>query len=584
MDDHSIFLAALEIRTPEKRAGFIANACGTDVGLRQEVESLIRAHEKMRDSRFLEDLGSQRISPTAEIGSQVGPYTLREQIGEGGMGVVFVAEQTEPVNRKVALKIIKPGMATKDVLARFQAERQTLAMMGHPHIAQVHDAGATESGLPYFVMELVRGVPITEFCDQREFTTEQRLRLFIDVCRAIQHAHQKGIIHRDIKPSNVLVTLHDDRPVAKVIDFGVAKAIDQELAQQTHYTRFAQMIGTPLYMSPEQAEMNTIDVDTRSDVYSLGVLLYELITGSTPFDRESFEQAGFDELRRMIREDDPPRPSQRVTTLEVQALSTASHRRGVDGRQLKHSLRGDLDWISMKALEKDRTRRYETANELAADVQRLLSDEPVLAGPPSARYRFRKFAKRNKALVITSGIVAGVLLITTTISTSLAIWAHNAEDRARKQADAANAATAVAQAAAKAEELHRQSAVLAARRSDQVATFLKEMLEGVGPSTALGRDTELLREILDKTAARIDTELQDQPELEAEIRTVVGRVYHDLGDVATAEKMHVRALELRSEIYPEHHKDVIESVALIAESLDSPWQAFGGRDAPRKTT
>ena len=348
-------------------------------------------------------------------GTVIGPYKLMEQIGEGGFGLVFVAEQQQPVRRKVALKIIKPGMDSRDIIARFEAERQALALMDHPNIAKVFDAGATESGRPYFVMELVKGIPIVEYCDQQQLTTRERLDLFLSVCQAVQHAHSKGIIHRDLKPSNVLVAPHDGVPVVKVIDFGVAKAIGQQLTDKTIYTRFTQMIGTPLYMSPEQTEINALDVDIRSDVYSLGVLLYELLTGTTPFDCQRFATAAYDEIRRIIREEEPPKPSTRLSTLG-EALSAVSAKRKTEPAKLAALVKGDLDWIVMKALEKDRARRYETASALAAEVRRFLNQEPIEARPPSAWYRFRKFARRNKVALTTAALVATALVLGTAVS------------------------------------------------------------------------------------------------------------------------------------------------------------------------
>jgi serine/threonine protein kinase len=422
MTERDVFEAALEL-APENRAAYLDGICGGDTGLRHRLEALLSKHDQA--GSFLEAPAANLPSPlsgkgdrneaviptvdmpavTERPGTVIGPYKLMEQIGEGGMGLVFVAEQQQPVRRKVALKVLKPGMDTRQIVARFEAERQALALMDHPNIAQVHDGGETASGRPYFVMELVKGVPITQYCDQNQVPVRQRLELFLHVCQAIQHAHQKGIIHRDIKPSNVLVTSHDGKPVVKVIDFGVAKAIGQQLTDMTVYTQIAQLIGTPLYMSPEQAGQSGLDVDTRSDIYSLGVLLYELLTGTTPFDKERLSQVGYDEMRRIIREEEPPRPSTRISTLG-QAADTASERRGSDRRKLIRLFRGELDWIVMKALEKDRNRRYETASAFAADVRRYLNDEPVQACPPSAWYRLRKFTRRKKAALVMAACVS----------------------------------------------------------------------------------------------------------------------------------------------------------------------------------
>jgi tetratricopeptide (TPR) repeat protein len=364
-------------------------------------------------------------------GSIIGSYKLLQEIGEGGFGVVFMADQQEPIQRKVALKVVKPGMDTRQVIARFEAERQALALMNHPNIAKVFDAGTTESGRPYFVMELVKGIPITEYCDREHLTPKERLELFIPVCQAVQHAHQKGIIHRDLKPTNVLVALYDGRPVPKVIDFGVAKATSTRLTEKTMFTHFGQIVGTLEYMSPEQAELNQLDIDTRSDVYSLGVLLYELLTGTTPFEAKRLRSAAFDELLRIIREEEPPKPSTRLSTSET--LPSIAANRKMEPQRLAGLVRGELDWIVMKTLEKDRTHRYETANGFAADVQRYLDDEPVEACPPAAAYRFRKFARRNKAALITAAVVTGVLLLGTAVSTWQAIRAQNAVQYARQE-------------------------------------------------------------------------------------------------------------------------------------------------------
>src|SRR5262245_2706102 len=415
----AVFLDAVEKQPPDAWDRFLDEACTDDVELRRQVACLLDAHRQAGSFLAVGAVAAARPVEQSAVpeapGTVIGPYKLLEQIGEGGFGVVFLAEQQQPVRRKVALKVLKPGMDTRQVVARFEAERQALALMDHPNIAQVFDGGETASGRPYFVMELVKGVPITQFCDDNRLTPRERLELFVPVCQALQHAHQKGVIHRDLKPSNVLVTLRDGTPVVKVIDFGVAKAIGEPLTDKTLVTGFAQMVGTPLYMSPEQAAISAVDVDTRSDLYSLGVLLYELLTGTTPFDRERLREVGFDELRRIIREEEPPKPSTRISTLGQAATTVSAHRQS-DPKRLSQLCRGELDWIVMKALEKDRNRRYETASAFAADVQRYLHDEPVLACPPSPWYQLRKFARRKRAalaiaacvLVALAGLGGGV--------------------------------------------------------------------------------------------------------------------------------------------------------------------------------
>jgi eukaryotic-like serine/threonine-protein kinase len=419
----AIFLAALDKATSQERAAYVEATCAGDFELLGRVRELLSCHAESQgplDAPPQGLGGTVDLSTTSEQpGTVIGPYKVLQQIGEGGMGTVFMAEQTHPVQRKVALKVVKPGMDSRQIIARFEAERQALAMMDHVNIARVLDAGATESGRPYFVMELVHGVPITNYCDDNHLTPRQRLELFVPVCQAIQHAHQKGIIHRDIKPSNVMVTLYDGKPVPKVIDFGVAKATDQKLTERTLFTQYGTLVGTLEYMSPEQAEMSALGVDTRSDIYSLGVLLYELLTGSTPLSHKRVREAAYAEILRMIREDEPPRPSTRLSD-SGEALASISAQRHMEPAKLTKLVRGELDWIVMKTLEKDRNRRYETASGFAADVQRYLNDEPVEACPPSAGYRLRKFARRNKrALTMFAVAATGLLIAATSLAWSV---------------------------------------------------------------------------------------------------------------------------------------------------------------------
>jgi serine/threonine protein kinase len=563
----SIFDAAVELANPAERAAYLDAVCGQDAHLRAEVEELLK-HDDAAGSFLNRPIRPDPKATTDERsfsegpGTMIGSYKVLEQIGEGGFGVVFLAEQTQPVRRKVALKVLKPGMDTRQVIARFEAERQALAIMDHPNIARVFDGGATASGRPYFVMELVKGVPITEFCDQNKLTTRQRLELFVPLCQAVQHAHQKGIIHRDLKPSNVLVSVHDTTPVIKVIDFGVAKALGQELTDKTLFTGFAQMIGTPLYMSPEQAGQSGLDIDTRSDIYSLGVLLYELLTGTTPFTRERLGEVGFDELRRIIREEEPPRPSTRISTLG-QAASTLSAQRQSDPKKLTRLLRGELDWVVMKCLEKDRNRRYETANGLATDVQRYLADEAVQACPPSPWYRLRKMIRRNKGPVIMASAVL-VCLVAGIISTSAGmVWA------VRERDDKANALLAEirereGKEKALAAEKQARSRAMAALRVMTEEIVEKQM---ASDTHLTEENKEFLRTIIThfEGFAAITADDTESRAIRAEGSFRVGNMRYRLGEMKEAEAAYKDALALMGQLAddfptrPEFRRDLARS-------------------------
>jgi serine/threonine protein kinase/dihydrodipicolinate synthase/N-acetylneuraminate lyase len=480
-------------------------------------------------------------------GTRIGHYKLLEQIGEGGFGIVWMAEQEEPVRRRVALKIIKLGMDTREVVARFEAERQALSMMEHPNIACVFDGGATATGRPYFVMELVKGVPITNYCDVNRLTTKERLELFMEVCHAVQHAHQKGVIHRDLKPSNILVTVKDDRAVPKVIDFGIAKATQATLTARTLFTGLNQRIGTPDYMSPEQAGLGSLDVDTRSDIYSLGVLLYELLTGRPPFDPETLLAAGYDAVMRVIREEEPPKPSTRLSTLTEEELAAVAAKRGAEPAKLNRSVRGDLDWIVMKALEKDRTRRYETANGFADDLRRHLDNEVVLARPPSTAYRMKKAWRRNKVWLSAAAVVLAALVLGVGFSTWQAVRATKAEELAKQRL----------------------------AESEAIAEFLTSTFQS--PDPARDGRTITVAEMLDTAAKKLETDLSDQPARRASLQATLGSTYHALGLFREAIPLQEKVRDyIRATAGPEH-PDTLKAMGNLANSY-----ADGRRDEALK--
>jgi eukaryotic-like serine/threonine-protein kinase len=535
----AIFDAALEL-PPERRAAYLQDACGGDDWLRQRVEALLRAHESAEAfmDRPAVELGRETVlvKPAEQPGDWIGHYKLLQQIGEGGCGVVYMAEQEEPVHRRLALKVIKLGMDTKQVIARFDAERQALALMDHPNIAKVLDAGATDSGRPFFAMELVKGIKITDYCDQNSLPTNDRLDLFIKVCHAIQHAHQKGIIHRDIKPSNILVTLHDGVPVPKVIDFGIAKAAQGRLTDQTLFTAFEQFIGTPAYMSPEQAEMSGLDIDTRSDIYALGVLLYELLTGQTPFDAKDLLAAGLDAMRRTIREQEPARPSTRLSTMQGADLTAIARHRKVEPPRLIHLVRGDLDWIVMKCLEKDRTRRYDTVNGLGIDVRRHLENEPVVARPPSTAYRLQKAWRRHKTAFAAGALMAAVLVAATGISVWQAVWATRAETLAKERL----------------------------AESEAISKFLIEVFQSADPARD-GR-TITVAETLNSAAKKLETDLANQPARRAKLQATLGLTYYALGLYRDAIPLQETARDYYRAASGPENPDTVAAVHNLASS------------------
>jgi serine/threonine protein kinase len=563
-----LFEAALELPDHQARQAFIDGECGADDELRQRLHMLFAAHEAphaaLNQPLVAEVPGATAAyesltAPAKAVGSVIGgKYKLLQEIGEGGMGSVFMADQTHPVKRRVAVKVIKAGMDSARVLARFEAERQALALMDHANIAKVLDAATTETGQPFFVMELVKGIPLTQFCDEHKLPVLDRLKLFMQVCSAVQHAHQKGIIHRDLKPTNILVESHDGKPVPKVIDFGLAKATSGiQLTEHTLFTALGQVAGTPLYMAPEQAAFNAVDVDTRADVYALGVILYELLTGTTPIAREAFKKAAFDEMLRVIREQEPPTPSSRISSSESKGSVAAL--RQMEPIKLGRFVRGELDWIVMKSLSKERDRRYESATALARDVERFLNHEPVQAGPPSASYKLRKFVRRNRPLVIAVAVMLFALIAGMTGTTfglvraeqqrSLAEDAAKEERRAKKQAEHDRDA----------KEEARQKEEQERKYAQAIADFVRNdflALTSVEGQYKFGRDIKAhldknstLRQLLDRAAEKLNRRNDLDPRIEADLRLIIGLNYRALGEAQLAIPILQRCVTLRQQSF-----------------------------------
>jgi serine/threonine protein kinase/tetratricopeptide (TPR) repeat protein len=575
-DIESIFARALELDAPDERARYLAEACAGRGFVRAEVDRLLGALDvagTSLDAPAWSATGPWEQCPAVEsAGPTVGPYRLLEQIGEGGMGEVFRAEQENPVRRVVALKIIKPGFTGKHVIARFEAERQALALMDHPSIARVLDAGTTTTGRPYFVMELVQGIPITAHCDQNRLNVAERLALFIPVCQAIQHAHQKSNVHRDLKPSNILVTSYGGEPVAKVIDFGVAKAIGQRLTERTLFTEVGQIIGTLRYMSPEQAATGVIDIDTRSDIYALGVVLYELLTGGTPLLQADLRELGYLEILRSIREEETPRPSVRLGSVE--RIVSIAARRNTEPFRLSRLVRGDLDWIVMKALEKDRSRRYETADGLARDIQRYLDGDPVEARPPSAVYRMRKFARKHRAALVTMVAFASLLCAATVLSVILAMEARTqakaAELARQSEIQQRHAAVMDRNKAQAAERVAREEEAKAKHSDDSRKSMLEffqtRVLAATRPRDDLGGlgFNVTIREALEAAEPQISTSFADHPGLEAGIRHTLGETYYFLGLWDRAAAQLERALALHRQTLGPKHEYTLNAMNYLA--------------------
>ena len=569
-----ILETAVKLPTPQERAAYLRGACAGDDTLREKVESLLDAHDGA--SGFMPtDPGELEITlpdrPLSEgPGTVIGRYKLLQLIAEGGMGSVFMAEQTDPVRRKVALKIIKLGMDTKNVIARFEAERQALALMDHPNIAKVLDAGATETGRPFFVMELVKGVPISTFCDKNNLRAEDRLNLFIPVCQAIQHAHHKGIIHRDIKPSNILVTLNDGVPHPMVIDFGIAKATNQRLTEKTLFTNYAQMIGTPAYMSPEQAEMSKLDVDTRSDIYSLGVVLYELLTGTTPFPEKTLLSKGYGEMQRILAEEDPQRPSLRLSTLQGEQKTVIAKNRSSEAIALSRQLKGDLDWIIMKALEKDRSRRYDSVNGFASDVQNHLSNKPVTAASPSVLYRLRKLYQREKPIANASLAVAACIIVGTAMVTLQFIQADRARDAERRARDAAvkarDTAVRAQEAAMNSNAAHQDQQIDAARKARiaiEVNRFLVEEVLFLSNNTSQSKGDRPLITSVRNAIAKIDESFPEPTMEKASVLVALATLGRSHGGLDEEASLLKSAYQIRKEILGTEHPETVKLFELI---------------------